>query len=136
MVTMTTAVLFMGLLKTVTMKFRKLAPFCLALAIAGCDESAETIDPGKSQLLTFKVDTSYETSKTDDWLVLFNTDGSVLEWTPFETSQTYQIETTKALTGGTIGVAVLRYLGEGADKYYNNVIYLNIAPGKVFTLYP
>jgi hypothetical protein len=120
---------------TVIMKLRKIALFCCALAIAGCDdESAETISPDKTALLTLKVETSYETSKTDDWLVILNTDGSVLEWIPFETSQTYQIATEKTLTGASIGVAVLRHLGDGANKYYNNSVYLNITPGKIFTL--
>ncbi|MBN8575690.1 MAG: hypothetical protein J0L66_02050 [Cytophagales bacterium] len=86
----------------------KLKPFSIILIglLLGCQED----DIRLARLFTLKVDRSYLTESTDNWIVVHDEDGKVLEFKSFESGDELIIETQKSLNNSnTLGVTIINY---------------------------
>lgn len=86
----------------------KLKPFSIILIglLLGCQED----DIRLTRLFTLKVDRSYLTESTDNWIVVHDENGKVLEFKSFESGDELIIETQKSLNNSnTLGVTIINY---------------------------
>jgi hypothetical protein len=95
-------------------------------------ENEEVKSPAK--LLTLVVEESFETSATDNWVVIHDEDGTPITFESFETGDVKNIETSNTIKGQTIAVTLIKHVWEyGMERYLVNT-YFQYQKGAVLKL--
>lgn len=113
------------------MKFKQ--PLLILIGfVLGCQED----DISLTSLFTLKVDSSYYTESTDNWIVVHDENGKVLEFKSFESGDELVIETQKPINGNTLGVTIIKYLPipTSFESDYRIDTYFNYPIGSQMTL--
>jgi hypothetical protein len=101
------------------------------LFAVGCDQSEED---GPKDLFTLNVESTFDTSKSDDWVVVHDQNGIALEFKPFESGQEVVITTEKPVSGTDLVVTHVRYFGPAAFPPYQVRSYADEKVGGARTL--
>jgi len=99
------------------------------LFVSGCDDEKVT-----TQLLTLNVDASFDTSISDDWVVIHNADGNPVAVQTFESGDEVVLQTTDDAPGDEIGITIVRYFSVRHLDNYEVKSYLNYPKGGEFEL--
>lgn len=84
---------------------------------AACSEKNDPA-PVPQTVLTLSVDAQFVTSDTEDWLVVHNPNGELIDYKPFESGDSFTFETTAKLTEDKINVTTIkRRLANGYDAF-------------------
>jgi hypothetical protein len=117
----------------------KLLFLCLFLAFySGCDDGDQVNqvinNDGPTKLLTLSVNKSYNTSKSEDWIIIHDEDGKILASQSFEANEKIELETSEKLSANTIGITFLKITDSKREEYFLIKSYLNIEKGKTALL--
>lgn len=104
---------------------------CLAIFFFGCEKD-EATQP--AALLTLTVESSFDTSTTDNWVIIHDEQGIPITFEPFESDNVLHIVTPLPVTGNTIGVTLLKYSDFGGKKEYMVNTYFQFEKGGQLTL--
>jgi hypothetical protein len=75
-------------------------------------------------LLTLIVDESFETSDTDNWVIIHDEDGTPITFESFETGDVKIITTSELVKGQTIAVTIIKHVWEyGTERYIANTYF-------------
>jgi len=100
----------------------------LVLCFFGCGEDEK---PAVSvKLLSISVDQSFNTSDTENWIIIHDDVGKLIEYRSFESGDDITIETTASTPENTIGVTFLKLYFQDDFRFYNLETYLNIEKGE------
>lgn len=95
-------------------------------------ENEETKSP--STLLTLIVDESFETSATDNWVIVHDEDGTPITFESFETGDVKDIKGISHIKGQTIAVTVVKHVWEYGKERYIVDTYFQYQKGGVLKL--
>jgi len=92
------------------MSKKNLLLFILLFTISlACDNEGDT--PVSTPLITIYADASYNTSDSDDWVVVHYENGVMLDFKSFESNQIVDLSTSEQISK-TIGVTLIRHFTE------------------------
>lgn len=111
----------------------RLKSFFLAVAVLffGCEDDESTVP---TLLFTLIVEDSFETTTTDNWIIIHDEEGAPIAFEPFESGAVIQLKTDLVLKGNEIGVTLLKYGDVGGKKQYSANTYLQYEKGGTLTL--
>lgn len=107
------------------------------LVLIGLLLSCQEVDINPTRLFTLKVDSSYSTENTDNWIVVHDQDGKVLEHKSFESGDELIIETQKSINNSnTLAITIIKYypIPPAFQSNYLIETYFNYPIGSQMTL--
>ena len=106
--------------------------FAVLLTVSlGCDNDDDT--PISTPLVTISADASFNTSDSDDWAVVHDENGVMLDFKSFESDQIMDLSTSQQVSGN-IGVTLIRHFTANDVEYTYVNSYLNIGKGEIVVL--
>src|SRR5688572_27257074 len=113
------------------------ALLCL-LVISGCSKNND--DPANTphvnnpkKILQLKVDTSFSTDQSDNWVIAHDINGKLLEYKSFESGDLLILETTKDIPDNQASITFFQYF-PGSPNDHILESYLSNAIGQDWTL--
>jgi hypothetical protein len=124
-------------------RIRVLCLFLVAAVLSGCDDgdqvkksssgssnhSGSSNGDGPSKLLTLSIDKSYNTSKSEDWIIIHDPDGRTLAYKSFEANEKIELETNEKLSKNIIGITFLKITDSKREEYFFLKSYFNVEKG-------
>lgn len=108
---------------------------CLIQSIFFSCASDEVDQPlGPTTLLTLNTNQFSGTSATEDYVIIHDENGELLEYKAFEKGQSLTIQTDKKVPGSTITLSFLTYQVEEENKYYYGNTYFGVPKGEMIYL--
>lgn len=106
--------------------------FLIVLALFNSCGSSEDGPPGPKTIFKFTFDTSYKTSTTDNWVIVYDKTGKVLFFKAFESGETVTFESADEIPNDIISVTTLTYV-PGTTQQFNLENYLDVPVGSEWT---
>jgi hypothetical protein len=105
----------------------------ITLSLTGCaDENVPEVITTK--LVAVNVLPKY--GEDENWIIIHDENGALLEYKKFESDEEFGMETTKPVPGTTVGITILKYKVDSDNKRFSLLSYLNLETGKSITLKP
>jgi hypothetical protein len=107
---------------------------CVVLAICflGCDENEKMVAP--VEVLAISVDNSVITEFTEDWIIIYDDLGNVIEHKSVEGGDDIVVEMIESTPGMTLGVTFMRHFSQDDYHFYSLDTYLNIEKGETLKI--
>ena len=80
----------------------------LLLTLTDC-KKGEDVTPTEQVLVKMVVDVNYPTSKTDDWVIVHDTKGSLLGYKKFEGGDNFVVKSSNAIPENKLSITLLSY---------------------------
>jgi hypothetical protein len=103
----------------------------------GCskkDSNSPIVANKPVKILVLQVDASYITAKTDNWVLIHDVDGKLLEYKAFETGNIITIETEKEIQGNKVNITLFEYFNNDTISTHILESYLGNELGQEWVL--
>jgi len=106
----------------------------LLLTLTDCKKGEDVI-PTEKVLVKMVVDVNYPTSKTDNWVIVHDTKGSLLGHKKFEAGDNFAIQSSSAIIEDKLSITLLSYDPNSFNgKSFDLNSYFEVDLGKTFNL--
>lgn len=109
--------------------------FLIALALFNSCGSSEDGPPGPKTIFKFTFDTSYKTSSTDNWVILYDKTGKLIDFKAGESGETLSFESASDIPDDKLTVTILTHSSSASTLGFELESYLDIATGSEWTKY-
>src|SRR4030095_827470 len=114
-----------------------LALLCL-LTLSRCSKSNDdsTANPpadNPKKIIQLKIDTSFLTDQSDNWIIAHDLDGKLLAFDSFESGDLVKLESTNDIPDNLVNITFFQYFVDGRKQHYLDA-YLSNAVGQEWTV--
>lgn len=110
----------------------------MVLITSGCTKKDVAEPPASkaARILSLHIDGSYSTSQTDNWVLVHDVNGKLIDYKPFESGDVLNIETTKDIAENKVHVTFFQFSIINGYHAYDVNSYLYNDLGQEWTLKP
>jgi hypothetical protein len=116
------------------MKISTLALACLALIFFRCSDEKSEPEPILQTILSIKVDAQFPATEWDNWLVIHNSEGKLIDYKQFEAGEEFSFETKASIPDDKINVTLLRYRLQNGYNSHFLTTYMLVPIGQSWTV--
>ncbi|MGZ5221971.1 MAG: hypothetical protein ACXWC7_17930, partial [Chitinophagaceae bacterium] len=119
------------------MKIASALSLMVLLIMIGCSKKDSNSSPVANKpvkILVLQVDASYITAKTDNWVLIHDADGKLIEYKPFETGNIITVETEKEIPGNKVNITLFEYFNNDTISTHILESYLSNGLGQEWVL--
>jgi len=110
--------------------------FFMALIAFGCKDDSEVQNLQPITIFTFHAADNFESSASENWVIIHNSEGELIDYKSFESGETLTFETTKKITDNKLTITLLNlYLANGTTHVYDLKSYHAIDVGDEWTIH-